>query len=143
MTKEPNAHNYFNGKLAKQIQKDLDDDMCREVRRHDSMTVDFDGEPKVDYVVGAATPLIGNVLLERGKRYAKFIDNAHVSQMLKDIIHNSPKFNEMQPDQQEALDMICSKISRMVTGEFEYEDNLVDIIGYSQLVLDRIRSDKK
>lgn len=128
MTKEPNAHNYFNGRLKNQIERDLKEEL--------------DGDPGPTFVVGSCMTIQG-VLDERGKRYAKFIDNASVAQDLKSIVHNSKNYLSMKSDQQEALDMICSKISRMVTGEAEYEDNLVDIIGYSQLVLDRIRQDKK
>jgi hypothetical protein len=39
----------------------------------------------------------------------------------------------------EAIHMIIHKLSRMVNGDPDYEDNIVDIIGYAQLLLNEIR----
>jgi hypothetical protein len=41
-------------------------------------------------------------------------------------------------DQQEALDMICHKIGRIVNGDPNYADSWVDIAGYATLVADRL-----
>jgi len=48
----------------------------------------------------------------------------------------------MAPDQWEALDMICSKISRIVNGDPDYDDSWVDIAGYAQLIVNRLREDQ-
>jgi len=47
----------------------------------------------------------------------------------------------MQPYMHEALDMIQHKIARILNGDPYYEDSWVDVIGYAQLALDRIRED--
>lgn len=44
----------------------------------------------------------------------------------------------LQPDQQEALDMICHKIGRILNGDPDYADSWHDIAGYAQLVADRL-----
>jgi hypothetical protein len=48
----------------------------------------------------------------------------------------------MAPDQWEALDMICSKISRIVNGDPDYDDSWVDIAGYAQLIVNSLKEDQ-
>jgi hypothetical protein len=42
-------------------------------------------------------------------------------------------------DHQEALDMIASKIARIVIGDYDHVDSWVDIAGYATLVADRLQ----
>ena len=82
------------------------------------------------------------VLKERGNRYGEFTENAEVSQALKCILKEGYYGKlPMSYVHKEALDNICQKLARIVCGDPNYEDNWVDIIGYSQLVLDHIRKD--
>lgn len=46
--------------------------------------------------------------------------------------------DHLAPDQQEALDMICHKIGRIINGDPDYADSWHDIAGYAQLVADRL-----
>lgn len=79
-------------------------------------------------------------LNERGARYGKFYDHASITQALKNnvsrYLHHHNK--HLEPDQQEALDMICHKIGRIVCGDPDYADSWHDIAGYAQLVADRL-----
>jgi hypothetical protein len=81
-------------------------------------------------------------LQERGSRYGKFTDHAAVTQDLKRTIlfHLSAlrPTRPIAPDQQEALDMICHKIGRIVCGDPNYADSWHDIAGYAKLVEDRL-----
>jgi hypothetical protein len=81
------------------------------------------------------------VLAERGKRYGKFTGHSEVTQMLKAVVASAlAKRNKtLAPDQQEALDMICHKMGRIINGDADYDDSWVDIAGYAQLVADRLR----
>lgn len=83
---------------------------------------------------------VDEVLRERGSRYGAFKGHAEVTQMLKAVINTglSKRNKTLAPDQQEALDMICHKIGRIVNGDPEYVDNFRDIAGYAQLVSDRM-----
>lgn len=85
-----------------------------------------------------ATPLSA-VLDERGKRYGKFEGHAAVTQSLKAVISFHLGKKDLAADQQEALDMICHKIGRIVNGDPNYDDSWVDIAGYATLVADRLR----
>lgn len=77
---------------------------------------------------------IENTLTERGDRYGEFCDNAKIAQKMKLSIRDSKNWDELSYAQQEALDMICSKISRIVTGDPNYIDNWHDIIGYTRII---------
>lgn len=80
------------------------------------------------------------ILKERGKRYGRFDGHADVTQRLKQVIATELHIRrkELANDQQEALDMICHKIGRIINGDADYEDSWRDIAGYAQLVADRL-----
>lgn len=80
-------------------------------------------------------------LTQRGSKYGPFIGHAMVTQDLKNVIraHLKERDKELNPDQQEALDMICHKIGRIINGDPDYDDSWIDIAGYAQLVADRLR----
>jgi hypothetical protein len=80
-------------------------------------------------------------LNERGQRYGKFTEHAEVTQQLKGVIRiylRRRPVGTFDADQQEALDMICHKIGRIICGDPDYADSWHDIAGYAQLVADRL-----
>lgn len=79
-------------------------------------------------------------LEERGSRYGKFINHAEVTMDLKRMVrfHLEQREKVLDDDMQEALDMICHKIGRIVNGDPNYADSWIDIAGYAKLVADRI-----
>ena len=83
---------------------------------------------------------VSKVLDERGTRYGKFTGHAEVTQQMKKMLRHYLKDREksLAPDQQEALDMICHKIGRIVNGDPDYADSWIDIAGYAKLVADRL-----
>ena len=86
---------------------------------------------------------LATVLSARRDKYGPFINNATISQNLKEILHNSTNWEAMPPDMKEALHMIVHKISRIVEGDFEYDDSWIDISGYSTLIVERLHQDIK
>lgn len=87
-----------------------------------------------------APDALTDTLKERGSRYGVFTGHAQVTQELKTCIklHLVARNKTLAPDQQEALDMICHKIGRIVNGDPNYADSWVDIAGYAKLVADRL-----
>ena len=81
---------------------------------------------------------LATVLSARRDKYGPFINNATISQNLKEILHNSTNWEAMPPDMKEALHMIVHKISRIVEGDFNYDDSWIDISGYSTLIVERL-----
>lgn len=84
-------------------------------------------------------------LAERGKRYGTFKGHATVTIALKKMIAAALFMREkkLADDQQEALDMICHKIGRIVNGDPDYADSWIDIAGYAKLVADRLETGKE
>ena len=86
---------------------------------------------------------IADTLAERGKRYGVFTGHAAITQDLKIVIamHLDQRTKHLAPDQQEALDMICHKIGRIINGDENYDDSWVDSAGYAKLVADRLQQE--
>ncbi len=84
-------------------------------------------------------------LAERGKRYGTFKGHAEITIGLKKFIAAALFLREkkLDSDQQEALDMICHKIGRIVNGDHNYADSWIDIAGYAKLVADRLETGKE
>jgi hypothetical protein len=84
---------------------------------------------------------IQKTLAERKQKYGDFRGHAELSVMFKDIMRTGSSWEMMPPYMQEALDMVQHKIARILNGDPMYDDSWVDIIGYTQLALDRLRQD--
>lgn len=80
------------------------------------------------------------ILDERGSRYGDFIDNATIAQAMK-MAAIGNVWADMDADAREAIDMICTKISRIVTADWRYVDNWRDIEGFAKLVADRLEAE--
>jgi hypothetical protein len=80
---------------------------------------------------------------ERGTRYGDFMGHAEITCELKGIIaqYAITREKKLEPDQIEALDMICHKIGRILNGDPDYADSWHDIAGYAQLVANRLNND--
>jgi transposase len=81
------------------------------------------------------------ILDERGNNYGAFLDNARVTQRLKAVAHQFAGQNNktFDADQAEALDMIFTKIGRILNGDPNHIDSWIDIAGYATLVADRLQ----
>jgi len=79
------------------------------------------------------------ILDERASTYGSFEDVAETAQSIKDILYGTTGLPKIRSDQREALDMIASKIARIVNGDPDYVDSWLDIAGYATLVADRLQ----
>jgi hypothetical protein len=86
---------------------------------------------------------VERTLQERGERYGVFEKQAEVSQDLKFTIalHLKQRGKILRADQQEALELICHKIARIINGDENYDDNWVDVAGYASLVAKRLQGE--
>lgn len=75
---------------------------------------------------------------DRGTQYGEFHEGAVVMQQLKQVIavQLGERGKTLLPIQQEALDMICHKIGRLINGNENNLDSWLDIAGYAMLVHD-------
>jgi hypothetical protein len=83
---------------------------------------------------------VNNTLAERGARYGDFKDQGRITQNLKKAMRDGTNFDDLSDDMKEALDMIASKISRILNGDPNYADSWHDICGYSKLIEDRLNN---
>lgn len=106
-------------------------------------------EPEVEakageYIVveGAKSPQeIDAILNARGSSYGSFHGLSQVTQRLKGVAHQFAAQNNkaFAADQAEALDMIFTKIGRILNGDPNHLDSWTDIAGYATLVADRLQ----
>jgi transposase len=81
------------------------------------------------------------ILDERAATYGCFVDVAEIAQEIKATIRigETNRSVELPVDQSEALDMIASKIARILSGDSNHIDSWIDIAGYATLVADRLQ----
>lgn len=75
-------------------------------------------------------------LAERQAQYGSFVGVANTTGALMAVIKNSKNGNTLPYAHEEALHMICSKIARIVNGDYNHKDSWHDIGGYSKLIED-------
>lgn len=87
---------------------------------------------------------IKQTLQERGSTYGDFEGQAEITQAMKNMFtyYANLRGKKLANDQKEALDMIASKIARILNGDPDYDDSWHDIAGYASLVANRLRRDQ-
>lgn len=82
---------------------------------------------------------VESTLEEREKRYGDFAGHAEITQDLKYVMSNSPRWTELNNSMKESLEMIAHKIGRILNGDPYYADSWHDIQGYAKLVEDQLK----
>jgi len=85
---------------------------------------------------------IDAILNQRATTYGAFKDVARMAQRLKNVIRLTDierRGGTLPLDHQETLDMIASKIARIVVGDYDHVDSWIDIAGYATVVADRLQ----
>lgn len=84
---------------------------------------------------------VKGILNERAATYGAFRDTARLAQALKRAMadHAQDLGTTFTDDQWEALEMIATKVSRIVNGDSSNVDSWHDVAGYATLVADRLR----
>jgi len=86
---------------------------------------------------------INSTLEERGNRYGDFPTHAQITQGIKVTMQHAPKWDMLDDDKKECLEMIAHKIGRILNGDPNYHDSWHDIAGYATLVADEILRKQK
>lgn len=81
-------------------------------------------------------------LATRETTYGSFTDNANISQQLKAVIRTGASYDALSPTQREVLEMICTKISRIMGGDPNYADTWHDIAGYAKLAEEELGAER-
>lgn len=79
-----------------------------------------------------------NLLTEREKTHGPFMTTAAKAQQLKDAMQGGKNWEQLDDIQREVLQMIASKISRILSGNHNEVDHWKDIAGYANLAVREI-----
>ena len=81
---------------------------------------------------------LGAFLEEKGKVHGEYSEQAGVTQKLKDTAHESNNWQKLDSTQRDAIEMICVKLGRILTGNPDEPDHWLDIQGYARLAWERL-----
>jgi hypothetical protein len=73
------------------------------------------------------------LLIEREKTHGSFHDVASFAQVLKTMFRTMPKWANMEPEHKEAIDLMCTKFGRIISGNPMEEEHWKDLMGYAEL----------
>lgn len=88
---------------------------------------------------------VEDILIERGKNYGAFTDQAQLSQNLKALVRSHAKWHDVELTNYmwEAIEMTLHKIARACNGNPYEADHYRDIAGYNTLVVTALESAEK
>lgn len=75
---------------------------------------------------------------ERHETHGDYTNTAQVSQHLKTTMRNARNWARLSNDKRESLDMIMTKVARIMSGEPNEPDHWLDIEGYARLARERL-----
>jgi hypothetical protein len=86
--------------------------------------------------------MVDKILEERESNYGSFKTQSLLAQSLKEAVKSHPNWDSLPSYVKESFEMILHKMARVVNGKVSYEDSYVDIIGYTQLILDELKKEE-
>ena len=84
---------------------------------------------------------VDETLQQRGNRYGKFSEHARISVNIKEALRDSRNWGKLEPNMQEALDMVAHKVARILNGDPNYDDSWIDASAYLQLVVKKLHGE--
>jgi hypothetical protein len=81
---------------------------------------------------------INDILNQRERTHGNFPEQAMTAQALKGLLAGTPNWPHMEPYMREALELICTKLSRMCHGNFNHVDAPLDVSGYAELMVKQL-----
>lgn len=81
---------------------------------------------------------IQETLTQRNEQYGDFEAQSLIAQGFKRLMRANGRWGKLKANQQEAMDHIAVKMSRILNGNPDHHDSWHDIAGYAKLVADRL-----
>ncbi len=78
---------------------------------------------------------MSDLLNDRQKTHGDYYDVASMAQDLKDKMRRGKNWKILDDMQRETLEMVATKIGRILSGNPHFIDTWVDIAGYAQLIV--------
>ncbi len=88
-------------------------------------------------------PDIEDKLEANNATYGEYYRSASKAQIIKAVFMESESYLKMNAVMRESLDMIATKLARILEGDPFYKDSWIDIEGYAKLVSNSIPNIKK
>jgi hypothetical protein len=107
--------------------------------------VDYEEERKrreEDRKKRPATADVDKILEARKASHGPYGNVAAMAQALKTIMHSVEGWNKLSPTQQESLDLVATKIGRILSGTNSHVDHWADLAGYATLVKNELEGVK-
>ena len=79
-------------------------------------------------------PRVDEVLEQRGPVHGSFVQNAQITQQIKELLRGQAQWRELPMYQQQALDMMALKMARILSGDNNDPEHWIDLAGYAELV---------
>ena len=76
-----------------------------------------------------------DILNEREKTHGSYASTAAMAQQLKDCFKQGQNWRKMDDTHRESLDLIATKIARILSGNPNDIDHWVDVAGYANLIV--------
>ena len=89
-----------------------------------------DGAPSKPY----SDPLLN----ERETTHGDFGRQTETVQGIKELMRSAPNWKKLSPAKRESLELIATKIGRILHGDYMFKDSWDDIAGYAKLVAERL-----
>lgn len=80
-----------------------------------------------------ATQVTDQLLNERGATHGDYGQNAEMAQDLKGLFRTAHNWDSLSSDKRESLDLIATKIARILSGNADEPEHWKDISGYARL----------
>ena len=77
-------------------------------------------------------------LAARHETHGDYTDTAQIAQHLKTTIRNARNWARLSNDKREALDLIMTKVARIMSGEPNEPEHWLDLEGYARLARERL-----
>lgn len=78
------------------------------------------------------------ILDERNKVHGDYSVDARMAQQIKALLRTGLNWNDLSPIQRESIEMISTKLARIMSGDPHHKDHWDDIAGYAKLVAQRL-----
>jgi hypothetical protein len=78
---------------------------------------------------------VEDLLDERERTHGSFKENALTAQNIKAAMRHSPNWHKLPQDYKEGLEMVATKLGRLLSGDWQEPDHLRDVVGYLTLLL--------
>src|SRR5208283_1101766 len=81
---------------------------------------------------------LGAFLDEKGKVHGEYSEQSRVTQNFKRVARDTINWEKLSNSQVDAIEMICVKLGRILSGNPDEADAWLDIQGYARLAWERL-----